>query len=62
VRVFKDLVNVEPGNAAFHYHYGMALLQKGDRTAAMLQLETAIRDNPSKDDAGKIRELLAANR
>ena len=32
-----------------------------DRPAAMRELELAIRNNPSKDDAGKIRQLLAAN-
>jgi tetratricopeptide (TPR) repeat protein len=62
VRVFKDLVTAEPNNPAFHYHYGMALLQKGDRPAAKRELEIAIQDKPSKDDATKIRELLAANR
>ena len=38
------------------------LLQKGDRITAKRELEAAIKDNPSKDDAGKIRELLAANK
>ena len=45
---------------SFHYHYGMALLQKGDKPSAKRELETAIRNNPSKDDAGKIRQLLAS--
>ena len=62
VQIFKDLTAAEPGNPAFHYHYGMALLQKGDRPAARRELETAILDKPSKDDATKIRELLAANK
>ena len=62
VRIFKELVVAEPENPAFHYHYGMALLQKGDRITAKRELEAAIKDNPSKDDAGKIRELLAANK
>jgi Flp pilus assembly protein TadD len=62
VRIFKELVVVEPGNPSFHYHYGMALLQKGDRIGARKELEAAIKDNPSKDDATKIRELLAANK
>jgi tetratricopeptide (TPR) repeat protein len=60
VRMFKDLVQEEPANAQFHYHYGMALLQKGDKPSAKKELETAIRNNPSKDDAGKIRQLLAS--
>lgn len=62
VQVFKDLVTVEPKNPAFHYHYGMALLQKGDRPAARRELQMAIDDKPSKDDASKIRDLLAQNK
>jgi len=62
VQVFKDLVAAEPKNPAFHYHYGMALLQKGDRPAAVRELQLAIDDKPSKDDADKIRELLAQNK
>ncbi len=34
IRVFKDLVQKEPNNAEYHYHYGMALLQKGDKPSA----------------------------
>jgi len=60
VNVFKDLVRDDPSNPQFHYHYGMALLQKGDKPSARKELETAIRNNPSKDDAGKIRQLLAS--
>ena len=48
-----------PNRAAYHYHYGLALLQKGDKPSAKRELETAIKFNPSKDDAGKIRQLLA---
>lgn len=58
VRVYKDLVQKDPNNAIFHYHFGMALLQKGDRPSAKRELETAIQDKPSKDDDAKIRELL----
>ncbi len=58
VRVYKDLVAKDPANATFHYHFGMALLQKGDRPSAKKELETAIQNKPSKDDDLKIRELL----
>jgi tetratricopeptide (TPR) repeat protein len=58
VRVFKDLTAQVPKNPTFHYHYGMALLQKGDKPAAKKEFETALADNPSKDDAAKIRDLL----
>ena len=60
VRTFRELNQTDPNRASFHMHYGMALLQKGDKPSARKELETAIRFNPSKDEAGKIRELLAA--
>lgn len=59
VRTFRELNQEDPNRAAFHLHYGMALLQKGDKPMAKKELETAIKFNPSKDDAGKIRELLS---
>jgi len=61
VRIFRELVDQDPNNPSFHYHYGLALLQKGDRPSAKREFEVAIRNKPSKDEAGKIRELLAAN-
>jgi len=61
VRLFRELIVEDPANASFHYHYGMALLQKGDKPSARRELETAVRSNPSREDLLKIRELLAAN-
>jgi tetratricopeptide (TPR) repeat protein len=58
VRVFTDLVHKDPSNATFHYHFGMALLQKGDKASARKELETALKDNPSTADKGKIEDLL----
>lgn len=57
-RIFEDLVKKEPAISTYHYHYGMVLIQKGDKTSARRELETALRDKPSKDEAGKIQELL----
>jgi Flp pilus assembly protein TadD len=58
VRVFEDLVQKNPNVYTFHYHYGMALLQKGDKVSAKRELELAMKDKPSKEDAAKIEELL----
>ncbi len=57
-RIFKDLVTKEPGNSTFHYHYGLALIQKGDKSSARRELETALKNKPSKDEAGKIQDAL----
>ena len=58
VRVFKDLTAQVPSNPTFHYHYGMALLQKGDKPLAKKELEMALAERPSKSDEAKVRELL----
>jgi tetratricopeptide (TPR) repeat protein len=58
VRVFTDLVKKFPTNPMYHYHYGMALMQRGDRPAAKRELEAALKNQPSKSDADKIQQLL----
>jgi Flp pilus assembly protein TadD len=58
VRIFQDVVKQEPDNPAFHYHYGMALLQKGDKVSAKRELDIAMKNNPSKGDKVKIQALL----
>jgi len=58
-RIFKELVVKEPTNYQFHYHYGMALDQKGDKASAKRELQIALKNNPSKDDAKKIQDLLS---
>ena len=37
-RIFKDLVDKDPNNPMFHYHYGMALMQKGDKSSAQARI------------------------
>ncbi len=58
VQVFQKLVVQEPGNPIFHYHYGMALDEKGDKSAAQKQLQEALKDHPSKPQEQQIRDLL----
>jgi tetratricopeptide (TPR) repeat protein len=57
-RIFKDLVTKDPANSTFHYHYALALMQKGDKSSARRELETALKNRPSKDEAGKIQDAL----
>ncbi len=57
-RIFKDLVDKDPNNSTFRYHYGLALMQKGDKSSAKREFETALKDKPSKDEAGKIQDAL----
>jgi tetratricopeptide (TPR) repeat protein len=57
-QILKDLVKKDPANPTFRYHYGMALIQKGDKLSARRELETALKNKPSKDEVGKIQDLL----
>ena len=58
VRVFQDLVKQDPTNSTYRYHLAMALFQKGDRPNAKKHCEQALQNNPSKEESGKIKELL----
>jgi tetratricopeptide (TPR) repeat protein len=58
LEIYDELVTKDPARSTFRYHRGMALFQKGDRPQAKKELETALRSHPSKDEEGKIRELL----
>lgn len=58
IRLCRETIQAEPNNAVFHYHYGMALMQKGDREGAKKELGTALTDKPSHDDEQKIKETL----
>jgi tetratricopeptide (TPR) repeat protein len=58
VRIFKDLTTQNPESSTFHYHYAVALLQKGDKPTAKKELEKALSDKPSTTEEAKIKELL----
>jgi Flp pilus assembly protein TadD len=59
VRLFSDLVVKEPNNPIYHYHYGMALQEKGDRASAKRELQKALADGPSKPQEQEIKDLLS---
>jgi tetratricopeptide (TPR) repeat protein len=58
VHLFQDLVIKEPSNPIYHYHYGMALQEKGDKPSCVKQLQEALKDHPSKPQEQQIRDLL----
>ena len=58
IKVFRELVTKQPKNATYRFHLAMALYQKGDRPSAKKECETALQSNPSKEEAGRIRELM----
>lgn len=59
INILKDLTAKQPKNPTYHYHLGMALMQKGNKAAAKQSLQTALGLKPAKEDENKIRELLA---
>ncbi len=59
VRLFRELVTKNPNNSTYRYHLAMALFQKGDRPTAKQECEIALKNNPSKEEQSKIKELIA---
>ncbi|HWQ53331.1 MAG TPA: tetratricopeptide repeat protein [Bryobacteraceae bacterium] len=59
IDVFSDLVRRQPNHSTYQYHLGMALSQKGDRQRALKALEGALKSNPQREEAAKIRELMS---
>jgi tetratricopeptide (TPR) repeat protein len=56
---FRDLVVQAPQNPVYHYHYAMALLQKGDRETAKKECQSALADKPNKEQQSEIQLLMA---
>ena len=57
VEEFKRLVQQAPLNPIYHYHYAMALNQKGDSVSAKAECEVALADHPQKVLEAQIRTL-----
>jgi Flp pilus assembly protein TadD len=58
IAAFDRIVQKEQNNPTFRYHLGMALLQKGDRSASKEQFQAALKCNPADDMAEKVKTLL----
>ena len=59
VQVFRVLTRKYPNDATFHYHFGLALLQQGDRATARAELKTALAQKPSDQVRQNIETALA---
>lgn len=59
IEEFKRLVSQAPLNPIYHYHYAMALQQKGDSVNAKAQCQLALADRPQKPLEQQIRSLQA---
>ncbi len=58
ITIYRDLVSKNPRHVTWRYHLALALFQKGDKPKARQELETALRNKPTKEEEGKIRDLL----
>ena len=58
LETFRNLVIQAPQSPTYHYHYAMALMQKGDRERARKECQAALADKPGKEQAGQIQALL----
>jgi tetratricopeptide (TPR) repeat protein len=59
IQTFGKLVRQQPANPTFHYHLGLAFVDKGDMDKAKDELKSALTNNPSAGDAARIRELIS---
>lgn len=58
VDTFRSLVVQAPQNPTYHYHYAMALNQKGDRDLAKRECQAALNNKPRKDEENQIKLLM----
>ncbi len=56
--IFREITSKTPTNPTYHFHFAMALAQKGDKSEAAKQCQLALSNNPNKEEEAKIRELL----
>lgn len=59
IQSFTVLLRRNPEISTLHYHLGVALLTKGDKTKARAALEEALKRKPDAAEEKKIRALLA---
>lgn len=58
LQLLTSLTNKYPDNATYRYHYAVALINSGNRSAAKLQAETALAKKPSAETEAALRTLL----
>ncbi len=58
IETFRTLVVQSPQNPIYHYHYAMALLQKGDRETAKKECQSALGNKPNKEQQNQIHQLM----
>ncbi|HWW83774.1 MAG TPA: tetratricopeptide repeat protein, partial [Vicinamibacterales bacterium] len=58
IPLFQRCLDVEPENAGYHYHLGMAFAQNGEDRKARIELEQALKLKPDFEGAAQAKKLL----
>jgi Flp pilus assembly protein TadD len=59
LQIFRDLTEKYPSNPTFRYHFGMALLVKGDKATAKAEFRSGLARKPSGEVRQNIETALA---
>jgi Flp pilus assembly protein TadD len=59
LQILATLTKEQPDDATFRYHYAVALMDSGNRSAAKDQAETALSQKPPAEMSTALRNLLA---
>ena len=59
IQVFRGLAKKYPNDSSFHYHFGLALMQTGDKARARSELAAALSNHPAADLRRKIETAIA---
>jgi tetratricopeptide (TPR) repeat protein len=57
LEIFRNLVSKEASNSTYRYHLALALAQKGDRAAALRELDEAMTLDPAAEEVLQIKAL-----
>jgi tetratricopeptide (TPR) repeat protein len=60
IPMYEELVTKAPESSTYHYHFAMALLQAGDTTAGLSELQTALRWNPPDAERESIQRMVTS--
>ena len=58
IEIFRDLNGKVKDNSTYHFHYGIALAQKGDKNNALKELKEALQYKPKKGEENQIKEMV----
>jgi len=58
IEIFRDLTIKVKDNSTYHFHYGLALQQKGDKNNALKEFKLALQLKPKKPEEEQLNALI----